>query len=190
MRILLLDNFDSFTYMLKDYLEQCGVNCQVVRNNIDIDLSNLSVEYNALVLSPGPQTPQLAGNLMQVLNAGVQQKMPILGVCLGHQAIGIYFGSKLIKAKLPRHGKVDIIEHTGHSMFKNVTKHFKATRYHSLIVKDMPNMLEPTAFCQNEIMALAHKTLPVWGIQFHPESCQTEFGLTIINNFVALAKTK
>ncbi len=188
MRFLLLDNFDSFTFMLKDYIEQCGIGCDVFRNNHADVLSKLPM-YNALVISPGPETPEKAGILMNVLQKAIDLKMPILGICLGHQAIGVHFGAKLVNANIPRHGKVDMLLHNNHAMFNNVPKNFMATRYHSLVLQDLPSCLLPTAFCNGELMALVHSYLPIWGIQFHPESCQTLQGIDIIYNFVALVKT-
>lgn len=188
MKFLLLDNFDSFTFMLKDYIEQCGVTCHVYRNN-QPEVLNMLPNYHALVVSPGPETPQKAGNLMDVLKHAIAINMPVLGVCLGHQAIGLHFGAILVKAIQPRHGKVDSMQHNGHAMFANVPQTFMATRYHSLVLKNLPHCLVATAHCNGELMALAHSTLPIWGIQFHPESCQTLQGLQIIHNFVALVKT-
>lgn len=188
MKILLLDNFDSFTYMLKDYLEQCGCNCLTYRNNA-ITLAELSlIEFDAIVISPGPKVPKVSGILMNLINAYYRQK-PILGICLGHQAIGEFFGAALYKANLPRHGKVDAMNHTEDVMFEHIPSHFNATRYHSLIIDKLPADLIATCFCQNEIMAFKHVSLPIWGIQFHPESCETEYGLQLIKNFITCAKT-
>ncbi|MDZ4666550.1 MAG: aminodeoxychorismate/anthranilate synthase component II [bacterium] len=185
--ILLIDNFDSFSYMLADYLMQTGVTCEVRRND-DRALLHLDPKaYLALVISPGPGRPEEAGLLMEVLPNWVNCK-PILGVCLGHQAIGIYFGAKLVKAKLPRHGKVDGVAHKGDLLFEGVPNDFFATRYHSLILEEFPYKLEAICACENEIMGLVHKELPVYGIQFHPESCQTPEGIKMIKNFIDLAK--
>jgi anthranilate synthase component 2 len=187
MKVLLIDNFDSFTYMLKDYIEQSGGTCEVFRNDVSLDLVN-PLAYDALVISPGPGTPMEAGNTLEILKLTVG-KMPILGVCLGHQAIGVYFGSNLSKGIKPMHGKVSIIEHNEDELFLDLPTQFSATRYHSLVLKDLPTCLNQTAISRDdiEIMAICHQTLPIYGIQFHPESCLSEGGLTLIQNFLGLA---
>ncbi len=187
MKILLLDNYDSFTYMLKDYIGQCGVDCTVIRNDEAIlDQSDL-LQFDALVISPGPKKPIDAGKLNLVIEKMVAHK-PILGICLGHQALGVHFGAVLSKARLPRHGKVDLIEHNHNILFNGVPEKFFGTRYHSLILKNLPLDLVEICWSEDEIMGFAHKTLPVWGLQFHPESCQTQFGLKIMENFIIRAK--
>lgn len=189
MKVLLLDNYDSFTYMLKDYIEQCGVVCDVKRNDSVNVLDEIS-RYDALVISPGPQTPGDAGQLMQALERYVLVK-PILGVCLGHQGLGVYFGARLMKAKQPKHGKIDTLTHTEHPLFAGIPPTFDATRYHSLVIDSLPPELEIIASSGGgEIMGIAHKSLPLWGIQFHPESCTTEYGLQLIQNFLKLAQQK
>lgn len=187
MNVLLIDNFDSFTYMLKDYIEQSGGTCEVFRNDISLDLIN-PLAYDALVISPGPGTPLEAGNTMDIL-ALTAGKIPILGVCLGHQAIGLFFGAKLIKGLKPMHGKVSIIEHNDDALFLDLPTQFNATRYHSLVIKELPECLNQLAISveDNEIMAISHVELPIYGIQFHPESCLSEGGLTLIQNFLGLA---
>lgn len=186
MKILLLDNYDSFTYMLKDYIEQCGVVCHVKRND-EAGLMHAASLYDALVISPGPQTPLEAGALMEVI-AGYASKMPILGVCLGHQGLGMHFGAELKKAKRPKHGKVEKLQHTSHALFEGIPQQFEATRYHSLILDSLPPELEVIASsAEGEVMGIAHKFLPLWGIQFHPESCATQFGIHLIKNFLKLA---
>lgn len=185
--ILLIDNYDSFTFMLADYIRQCGAVCEVIRNDDEALIGNAN-EFDALVLSPGPQTPQEAGQLMSLIQTYIQQK-PILGICLGHQAIGIHLGAQLVKAIKPMHGKIDKITHNHHPMFHHTSTQLNATRYHSLVLQHIPETLEVTALStQNEVMAIAHKSLLVYGIQFHPESCTTEFGLQLIKNFIALAQ--
>jgi len=186
MTILLIDNFDSFTYMLKDYIEQCGVVCIVYRNN-EIALDEISkIHFDAIVISPGPLSPNYAGISLEIINQYHLSK-PILGVCLGHQAIAQYFGAIINKAKLPRHGKVDKMKHTNERLFKNIPIEFSATRYHSLIAEDLPDCLVVNCMCDDEIMGIQHKVLPIFGIQFHPESCQTEYGIDIIKNFIEIA---
>jgi len=190
LKILLLDNYDSFTHMLKDYIEQCGAECMVFRNN-EISVAEIkSMNFDAIVISPGPKAPKDAGILMELINI-FYNKLPILGVCLGHQALAQYFGAVLDKAQLPRHGKVDLMEHNQDEMFSNVPSPFFATRYHSLIINNLPEILIPTSYCNGELMAFRHQSLPIWAVQFHPESSQTVFGIEIIRNFVnQVAKTK
>lgn len=191
MNILLIDNYDSFTYMLKDYIEQHYVVCTVVRNDTS-ELFALLKEhtFDAVVISPGPCTPNDAGLLPEVLPL-ILHSYPVLGVCLGHQAMGEYFGARLVKATLPRHGKVDPVTHTGNPLFEGIPGTFDATRYHSLLLEDIPVDLEVIATsAKGEVMGIAHKTLPLWGIQFHPESCMTAFGKRMIENFLLLARQK
>ena len=190
LKILLLDNYDSFTHMLKDYIEQCGAECMVFRNN-EISVAEIELlNFDAIVISPGPKAPKDAGILMELI-AYFNNKLPLLGVCLGHQALGQYFGANLSKAQLPRHGKVDLMEHNQDEMFSNVPSPFFATRYHSLIINNLPEILVATGNCNGELMAFRHKYLPIWAVQFHPESSQTVFGIEIIRNFVnQVAKTK
>lgn len=189
MKFLLIDNYDSFTHMLADYIKQCDVLCDVVRNDDDKLINSSFVNsYDALVLSPGPQTPTHAGYMMEVIHKYHQTK-PILGVCLGHQAIGEYFDASLQKAITPRHGKVDLAQHQNHPLFNNISQSFEVTRYHSLILNNIKPPLQIIAHTQNnEVMALTHNTLPILGIQFHPESCLTKQGLTLIKNFVVIVQ--
>jgi anthranilate synthase/aminodeoxychorismate synthase-like glutamine amidotransferase len=183
-KVLLIDNFDSFTFMLKDYLEQCGAVCDVIRNNEDLP-RNMK-QYQGIVISPGPSTPHDAGCTLDTINL-YHGSHPILGVCLGHQALGVYFGATLTHAQTPVHGKISAIYHQSDKMFQNILSPFNATRYHSLILKNLPDCLEITAqTSQGEIMAIRHKQLPLWGVQYHPESCLTEKGLVFIKNFLTL----
>ncbi|MES2780166.1 MAG: aminodeoxychorismate/anthranilate synthase component II [Bacteroidota bacterium] len=189
LNVLLLDNYDSFTYMLKDYIEQNGAICTVMRNDHPHVTERLN-EFDAIILSPGPQAPKDAGLLMEVIEQSVFHK-PILGVCLGHQAIGEFFGASLQKAAVPMHGKVDQITHTTDVLFMGIPETFNATRYHSLLLTKMVDCLTVTATSsKGEVMALRHKQLPVWGIQFHPESCLTEYGGMMIKNFLLAATPK
>lgn len=174
--------------MLRDYLEQCGATCYVFRNDDERLLHLNPSDFDALVVSPGPSTPAESGFTMLLLERFSESK-PVLGICLGHQAIGELFGAKLVHAKRPRHGKTDSIQHNGDSMFSGINDSFQATRYHSLKLVDLPEVLLGTAFCEDELMALRHKTLPIWGVQFHPESCQTPDGLRILKNFIARVKS-
>jgi anthranilate synthase component 2 len=189
MKFLLVDNYDSFTHMLADYIRQCNVTCDVFRNDDErLKDKNFVNNYQALVLSPGPQTPSHAGYLMYVIDQYHQTK-PILGVCLGHQAIGQYFGATLQKAILPKHGKVDVAQHKKHPLFNDISQNFEFTRYHSLILNNIKPPLQIIAHTANEeVMALSHNILPIFGIQFHPESCLTKQGLTLIKNFVLIAQ--
>jgi anthranilate synthase component 2 len=187
MKVLLIDNFDSFTYMLKDYIEQSGASCEVLRNDVIVEGLNLN-EYDALVISPGPGTPQEAGNTMKIISLA-EHTLPILGVCLGHQAIGVYYGAILNKGKKPMHGKVSNMVHDADELFLDMPENFNATRYHSLVLSSLPSCLKAIAHSKDdhEIMAIKHITLPIYGVQFHPESCLSEDGLLLIQNFIGLA---
>lgn len=180
---LLLDNYDSFTFILNDYLLQAGFNTVVYRND-SISISEISaLNLKGIILGPGGKTPNEAGIMMQLIEQ-YQNKIPILGVCLGHQAIGAHFGAKVQHAIKPVHGKTNTIQHTENKLFVGIPKHFEVMRYHSLIINQLPECLETIAITsENEIMAIAHKELPMYGVQFHPESILTQFGLQIIQNF-------
>lgn len=183
--LLLIDNFDSFSHILADYFRQTGVELKIVRN--DIPLAELVKEnYQGLILSPGPGTPQMAGHLMEVLEY-YQGKVPVLGICLGHQAIGEFFGAKLVKSEKPVHGKIaQVVKIEGHPLLQGLPDAFMVTRYHSLEISDLPPTLKVIlATPKGEIMAFSHINLPVFGIQFHPEAYLTEYGLEIIKNWVA-----
>ena len=188
MKVLLLDNYDSFTYNLYDYLLQTGVECMVHRNDafsID-DFEKLN--FQAIVLSPAPKHPASAGQMMPLLHRFIG-KVPILGICLGHQAIGEYFGARLVKARVPMHGKTSVIRHHDHPLFEGIPEYFQVMRYHSLLLESLSETpLQCIASSpENEIMALAHPDLPVWGMQFHPESILTEYGLELLHNWVKMA---
>jgi anthranilate synthase/aminodeoxychorismate synthase-like glutamine amidotransferase len=191
MHILLLDNYDSFTYNLADYLMRLGAKVIVVRNDelTPHEAANQFV-FDALVLSPGPETPTQAGYLMDYI-AYFEQSKPILGVCLGHQAIGEHFGAKLVRASLPMHGKTSPIEHNNQGLFNELPNPMTIMRYHSLVIKDIPeDILAVTASTASGIcMAIAHTTLPIWGVQFHPESIGTPDGLRLLKNWIGLACT-
>ena len=185
-KILLLDNFDSFTYNLLDYLGRVGMVCEVFRNNFDLQ-EVTKQNYTGVLLSPGPGKPKKAGNLMQILEH-YHNKAPILGVCLGHQAIGEFFGASLTKAPKPMHGKISKINVVKENvLFHDLPQSFSVVRYHSLVLQNLPECLEITALSQeNEIMALKHRFLPIYGLQFHPEAALTEFGLQMIANWVKI----
>ncbi len=188
--ILLIDNFDSFTYNLVQYLGELGEEIVVRRNNAITVKEIAGLKPDRIVISPGPCTPKEAG----ISNETIQYfggKIPILGVCLGHQCIGHVFGGKIIRAKKIMHGKISKIKHTDDSLFESVGSPFEATRYHSLVVekKTFPKVLEVLATSEDgEVMALKHKSLPIWGVQFHPESIMTKEGKTILKNFLKLSQ--
>ncbi len=182
--ILLLDNYDSFTYNLVDYFGQLGKRCHVIRNDEPVDRI-ASGYWDGLVISPGPEIPKKAGSLMMVLEhfAGL---IPILGICLGHQAIGEFYGARLVHAEKPMHGKVSKIRICDNTcLFRGLPEKFSVVRYNSLVLEDLPDELIATSFAENgEIMALRHRELPVYGMQFHPEAILTENGLKMIQNWL------
>lgn len=186
--ILLIDNYDSFTYNLYHYLIEAGEKNVVVKRNDQITLKEIEeLNPRAIVLSPGPCTPNDAGICLDVIKK-FKDKFPILGVCLGHQAIGQAFGGNIIKT-YPMHGKISDVFHTNKNLFKNLPSPFKATRYHSLIIEKetCPTDLEITAWTKDEIiMGVAHKKYKIYGVQFHPESIASEHGHEIIKNFLEL----
>ena len=191
MKILLLDNYDSFTYNLYDYLLQTGVECRVLRNDALPLAAFESLAFDAIVFSPGPRRPVDAG-LMLPLIEQFHRRVPMLGICLGHQAIGEFFGAKLIKAKVPMHGKTTVIRHSDHPLFKDIPVEFTVMRYHSLLLEslgDTPLRCLATT-TDGEIMALEHQFLPLTGVQFHPESILTECGLQLLKNWVAMIEPR
>jgi len=190
--ILVVDNYDSFTYNLVHYLAQLGAQTHVIRND-DLTVEEaLALKPEAILLSPGPCDPDQAGICLPIL-AQAPEDMPIFGVCLGHQSIGQAFGGQVVRAKALMHGKTSLIHHEGGGVFKDLPRPFTATRYHSLAVKreTLPDCLEVTAWTEDgEIMGLSHKTRPIHGVQFHPESIATENGHDLIGNFLDFANTK
>jgi anthranilate synthase/aminodeoxychorismate synthase-like glutamine amidotransferase len=188
--LLVIDNYDSFTYNLVQYLGELGQQVRVVRNNeVSVD-DVVRMCPEAIVISPGPCTPNEAGISLEVISR-LAGKIPILGVCLGHQAIGQAFGGKVIRAKEVVHGKTSRVFHDDKGLFTGLPNPFEATRYHSLIVErsSLPDCLEITAKTwDEEIMGLRHKSLPVEGVQFHPESFLTKVGKDLLRNFLRLAK--
>ena len=184
--ILLIDNYDSFTYNLYHYLIQAGEDEVIVKRNDEITIADIEkLNPRGIVLSPGPCTPNEAGICLEVVEK-LQKKFPILGVCLGHQSIGQVFGGKIIKT-YPMHGKISEVIHKGSDVFKNIPSPFKATRYHSLIIEreTLPDCLEITAETKDGIiMGIAHKTHKIYGVQFHPESIASEYGHKMIENFL------
>src|SRR5215475_5881997 len=188
--LLLIDNYDSFTYNLVHFLGDLGARCAVHRNDqISVDEA-MALKPDGIVLSPGPCTPNEAGICMDLIKAAAQAQVPLLGVCLGHQAIGQVFGGKVVRAPVPVHGKLSTIKHQGGGVFRGINGPFQATRYHSLVVDrtSMPDELTTVAETDDKlVMGLAHKTLPVHGVQFHPESIASEHGHVILKNFLDLA---
>ena len=181
--ILLIDNYDSFTYNLVDYFAQLQVETKVVRNDVSIK-EIISLNYQGIVISPGPETPQKSGNLMQVIEY-YYQKIPILGICLGHQAIGEFFGATLVKADFPMHGKISNIYHDGNILFRDIPENHEVVRYNSLLLNGIKSPLKIIAQTEaEEVMAIAHISLPIWGVQYHPEAALTQFGLAVLRNWV------
>ena len=190
--ILVVDNYDSFTWNLVHYLAELGAETRVVRNDDLTATEAWALRPEAVLLSPGPCTPNEAGICLAILDTAPQD-MPIFGVCLGHQAMGQAFGGEVIRAKALMHGKTSPIEHEGRSVFKGLPSPFTATRYHSLAVRreTLPDVLDVTAWtADGEIMGLAHRTRPIHGVQFHPESIATEHGHDLLANFLDLANVK
>lgn len=184
--ILLLDNYDSFTYNLQHYISRTGEECQVVRND-EVDIKTVrGIQPDAIVISPGPGRPEESGITMQVIEA-FHQELPILGICLGFQAVGEFFGAKLVHGPEPVHGKTSMMTHKGGPLFEGVPASFEVMRYHSLVIEALPDCLEALGETADGVcMALRHKQLPAYGLQFHPESILTEHGFEILNNWVQL----
>jgi anthranilate synthase/aminodeoxychorismate synthase-like glutamine amidotransferase len=184
--LLVIDNYDSFTYNLVQYLGEMGQEVRVVRNDEIPAAEIATLAPSHIVISPGPCTPNEAGISLEVIKT-YAGKIPILGVCLGHQAIGQAFGGKVVRAARVMHGKTSQISHDGKGLFTGLPNPFQATRYHSLLIEraSVPDSLDVTAqTAENEIMAVRHKTLPVEGVQFHPESFLTTSGKDLLRNFI------
>ena len=189
-RVLVIDNYDSFTYNLVQYFGEMGADLTVVRND-ELDVNQVARHRpDAIVLSPGPGRPANAGVTSEVVRT-CSGRYPILGVCLGHQAIGEVFGGRIVRAGKLMHGKTSQITHRGHALFKGIPSPFEATRYHSLVVDParIPRTLQVIARSDDgEIMGLAHREHPTWGVQFHPESILTAAGKQLLANFLVLAR--
>jgi anthranilate synthase/aminodeoxychorismate synthase-like glutamine amidotransferase len=187
--LLLIDNYDSFTYNLVHFLGDLGARCVVHRNDQITVEEAMALKPAGIVLSPGPCTPNEAGICMALVEAAAQAQLPLFGVCLGHQAIGQVFGGKVVRAPAPMHGKLSAVQHGGQSVFEEVPSPFRATRYHSLVVDraGFPKDLEVTAETGEIGMGLRHRTLPIHGVQFHPESIASEHGHKILENFLKIA---
>jgi anthranilate synthase component 2 len=188
MRLLMIDNYDSFTYNLVQYLGELGAEVDVVRND-DADVGDLLArEVDGLVISPGPGTPADAGVSVAAIGRFASVGIPVLGVCLGHQAIGAAFGARIVRARSIMHGKVSTIHHDGRGVFEGLRQDFEATRYHSLVIEEasVPEVLEISARTpDDEIMGVRHVGLPIEGVQFHPESIMTGEGKALLGNFMA-----
>jgi len=186
--LLIIDNFDSFTYNLVQYFGQIGVEQKVYRNNAITVEEALELNPDRVMISPGPCSPNEAGVSLDMI-AAFAGKKPLLGVCLGHQAIGQHFGGKIVRADRLMHGKTSPVNHRDTDLFRGLPSPMEATRYHSLIIErsSFPDSLEITAETEEgEIMGLAHKKLPIWGVQFHPESLATQEGIKLLENFLKL----
>jgi anthranilate synthase component 2 len=185
--VCVIDNYDSFTYNLVQYLGELGASVQVVRNDAASVGEVAAIKPERIVISPGPGRPEDAGITMAVVRE-LGERTPILGVCLGHQAIGAAFGGHVVRAGVPMHGKTSIIEHNGRGVFSGISEAFPASRYHSLVVSEdgLPDALEVTARTKEDhvIMGLRHRTWPVHGVQFHPESILTGEGHKLLRNFL------
>lgn len=188
--ILLIDNYDSFVHNLARYIGELGCERKVVRNDETPFEDLLRCAPEAVILSPGPCTPTDAGISKDMVRAAAERKIPLLGVCLGHQCVAEVFGGKTVRARTPRHGKTSMIRHDHHALFQHLPNPFGAARYHSL-VSDLgaTNQLMPIAIAKDDghLMALAHERLPIFGVQFHPESVLTEHGHQLLANFLDLA---
>lgn len=189
--LLMIDNYDSFTFNLVQYFGELGEEVKVVRNDELTSAQIGALQPSCIVISPGPCTPNEAGVSIEVLQE-LSAKVPIFGVCLGHQSIGQAFGGKVVRARQIMHGKTSMIHHAGVGVFRGLPNPFEATRYHSLVVEQesLPDCLEVTAWTENsdgsrdEIMGLRHRSLPVEGVQFHPESILTQHGHDLLRNFL------
>ena len=193
MNIAIVDNYDSFTYNLVQYLSELGAVVEVERNDVLSAESLLGSDPQGVVISPGPGEPSNAGISLEVVKLCAERGLPLLGVCLGHQSIGAAFGGRIIRAASIMHGKVSQIEHDGRGVFRGLASPLEATRYHSLVVEESswPTPLEITArSADGEIMALRHCSLPIEGLQFHPESIATPQGKTMLQNFLSTCEQR
>lgn len=188
MRLLIIDNYDSFTYNLVQYLGELGAEVDVVRND-EVDVETLLGRAgDGLVISPGPGTPDDAGVSMEAIERFAEAGVPVLGVCLGHQSIGQVYGGKVVRARSIMHGKISKVHHDGRGVFEGLPQDFEATRYHSLVIEEssLPDVLEITARTDDgEIMGVRHRSRSIEGVQFHPESIMTGEGKRLLGNFLA-----
>ncbi len=187
MRLVMIDNYDSFTYNLVQYLGELGADVEVFRNDVAGAKELLARGPAGLVISPGPGRPEDAGNSVETVRLCAEGGIPLLGVCLGHQAIGSAFGGRVVRARSIMHGKVSAIEHDGKGVFRGLESPFRATRYHSLVIEadSCPDALEISArTADGEIMGVRHRELPIEGVQFHPESILTDVGKSLLRSFL------
>ncbi len=190
---LLLDNYDSFTYNLRHYLGELGAEVEVCRNDAISADEAVDMGAEGIVISPGPCDPDRAGICLDVVGKAAREKLPVLGVCLGHQCIGQAFGGKVVLAPRPMHGKISAITHSGTGVLAGLASPFQATRYHSLTLEreSLPDCLEITAESSDGVIqGVSHRDLPIHGVQFHPESIASEHGHHLIQNFLDIARTK
>ncbi|MCK5676699.1 MAG: aminodeoxychorismate/anthranilate synthase component II [Verrucomicrobia bacterium] len=185
--ILMIDNYDSFTYNLVQYLGELGAEMRVFRNGEITVEQAVALNPEKVLVSPGPCTPKEAGVSCDMIRE-FGPRLPVFGVCLGHQSIGEVYGGKVVRADRLMHGKTSPMIHEGKSVFKGMPSPFDATRYHSLIVQEetMPDCLVKTAWCDNIVMGMRHRDYPIWGVQFHPESILTQYGKELLQNFLEL----
>ncbi len=187
--LVLIDNYDSFTWNLVQYLGDLGVETKVVRNDRAGVADILALSPAGILISPGPSDPDHAGICLPLIAAAADREIPLLGVCLGHQAIGQAFGGRVVRAPQPMHGRIDTVTHDGAGLFHDIPSPYRIARYHSLIVErdTLPDSLNVTAeSADGLIMGLSHRTLPIHGIQYHPESIATEHGHRLLKNFVGM----
>ena len=193
MRLLMIDNYDSFTYNLVQYLGELGADVDVFRNDVAEVSELLECRPGGVVISPGPGVPDDAGVSIEMVNACAERRLPLLGVCLGHQAIGVAFGGRIVRARSIMHGKVSSIEHDGRGILTGIESPLEATRYHSLVIDEgtCPEVLEITArTADGEIMGVRHRERPIEGVQFHPESIATQSGHALLQNFLDLCQER
>ena len=187
VRLLMIDNYDSFTFNLVQYLGELGAQVDVVRNDVEKVDELLERDPAGVVISPGPGEPKSAGISVEIVSACAKRGIPLLGVCLGHQSIGVAFGGQIVRARSIMHGKVSSIEHDGSGVLRGIASPFEATRYHSLVIErdSCPDELLITARSDDgEIMAVRHRKYPIEGVQFHPESILTQIGKTLLGSFL------
>ena len=185
---LLIDNYDSFTYNLVHYFGELGEELLVYRNDSIKAEEAVNLKIKGIIISPGPCDPDRAGICLNLIKHAANRKLPVFGVCLGHQVIGQAFGNKIIKAPRPMHGKLSKIEHVGKGVFRGIPNQFVATRYHSLMLdpNNMPDCLEVLAKTNDGVVqGIQHKSLPMFGVQFHPESIASEYGYQLLKNFIS-----